>query len=77
MAKKPVSPKATPIATLAREIVYTYFQSEHGMAKMARIMRNAKAKGLVKTPKAFRKWMITELSKTVDTIDIWLQQNSN
>jgi hypothetical protein len=77
MEKKPVSPKATPIATLAREIVFTYFQSEHGMAKMARIMRNAKSKGLVKTPKQFRKWMITEISKTVDTIDIWLEKHSN
>jgi len=74
MAKKPVSPKATPITTLAREIVFTYFQQEHGMTTMARIMRNAKVKGLVKNPKEFRKWMITEISKTVTTIDNWLQQ---
>ena len=74
MAKKPVSPKAIPITTLAREIVFTYFQQEHSMAKMARIMRNAKAKGFVKNPKAFRTWMHGELSKTVDTIDKWLQQ---
>ena len=74
MAKKPVSPKAIPITTLTREIVFTYFQHEHTMAKMARIMRNAKAKGLCKHPKDFRKWMLTEISKTVDTIDVWLQK---
>jgi hypothetical protein len=74
MAKKPVSPKATPLSTLCREIVFTHFQQEHGMPTMARIMRNAKAKGLVKNPKEFRKWMIGELSKTVTTIDKWLQQ---
>ena len=74
MAKKPVSPKAIPITTLTREIVFTYFQQEHSMVKMARIMRNAKAKGFIKHPKDFRKWLITELSKTVDTIDIWLQK---
>lgn len=74
MAKKPVSPKATPLTTLAREVVFTYYQQEHGMSKMARIMRNAKAKQLVKNPKDFRKWLITELGKTVDVIDRWLQQ---
>ena len=74
MAKKPVSPKASPITTLVREIVFTYYQQEHGMVKMARIMRNAKAKGLANNPKAFRKWMISEIGKTVDTIDKWLQQ---
>ncbi len=74
MAKKPVSPKATPLTTLAREVVFTYYQQEHGMNKMARIMRNAKAKELVKNPKDFRKWLITEIGKTVDVIDRWLQQ---
>ena len=74
MAKKPVSPKATPLTTLAREVVFTYYQQEHGMSKMARIMRNAKTKQLVKNPKEFRKWLITEIGKTVDVIDRWLQQ---
>lgn len=74
MAKKPVSPNALPITTVVREMVFSYYQSEHGMPKMARIMRNAKNKGFIKNPKEFRKWMINEIGKTVDTIDIWLQK---
>lgn len=74
MAKKPVSPNAKPITTLVKEMVYTYYQQEYGMANMARIMRNAKSKGLIKSQKDFRKWIINEIGKSVSTIDKWLQQ---
>jgi hypothetical protein len=74
MAKKPVSPKAIPTTTLVKEMVFAYYQMEHGMPKMARIMRNAKSKGLIKSPKEFRRWLIGEIGKSVDTIDKWLQQ---
>jgi hypothetical protein len=40
---------------------------------MARIMANAKAKGLVKNPKQFRKWILAEVCKSVNAIDKWLQ----
>jgi len=74
MAKKPKTPNATPIATLAKEIVFTYVQSEHGVDKLSRIMKNAKTLGHITNPKEFRKWLITELIKSVDTIDLWLQK---
>lgn len=75
MAKKPKTPNATPIATLAREIVFTYVQSEHGVDKLSRIMKNAKTMEYITNPKEFRKWLITELIKSVNTIDIWLQKS--
>ena len=75
MAKKPKTPNATPIATLAREIVFTYVQSEHGVDKLSRIMKNDKTLEYITNPKEFRKWLITEIIKSVDTIDIWLQKS--
>lgn len=76
MAKKPKTPNATPTKTLVGELVFTYIQNEHSVQKLSRIMKNAKEKGFIKNPKEFRKWLVGEVIKTVDTIDIWLQKSA-
>jgi hypothetical protein len=73
-AKKLRSANCTPYSSLVKEFAFTYLQKEHSDAKqMARIMANAKAKGLVKNPKQFRKWILAEVCKSVHAIDKWLQ----
>jgi len=75
MAKRPKTASKTPLLTLAREMVFTYYTTKiHSSAKMARIFENARRKGLCSSPKQFRRWLVDEIGKSVDTIDVWLQK---
>lgn len=69
---KPKSPSATPIKTLAKEMMFSYIQSKVGCRKLAKIMVLANKKGLIKNQRDFRAWMVDEVCKTVDIIERWL-----
>lgn len=73
--KIPKTARGTPYASLIKEFAFSYLQKEHSSAEqLARIMYHAKRKGLIKTPKEFRKWILKEVCKSIDAIDKWIQQ---
>jgi len=72
MAKKPITPGSTPVKTLVREMMFSYIQNKVGVAKLTKMMKLAKEKGFIKTPKQFRYWLNDEVCKTVDVVDRWL-----
>lgn len=72
MAKKRKTPNATPLRTLAREMVFSYIQLEYGVPALTKVMNAAIRTGKVKNAPQFRKWLITELCETVNTLDRWL-----
>ena len=73
--KIPKTARGTPYAALIKEFAFSYLQKEHSSAEqLARIMHHAKRKGLIKTPKEFRKWILSEVCKSINAIDKWIQQ---
>ena len=72
--KIPKTARGTPYASLIKEFAFSYLQKEHSSAEqLARIMYHAKRKGLIKTPKDFRKWILNEVCKSINAIDKWIQ----
>jgi hypothetical protein len=72
--KIPKTARGTPYASLIKEFAFSYLQKEHSSAEqLARIMYYAKRKGLIKTPKDFRKWILNEVCKSINAIDKWIQ----
>jgi hypothetical protein len=69
----PKTPQSFSLPTLVTEIIYTHIQREHGIPMMTDMMNRAKKLGIVKTPKAFRKWAVTETLQLVTTLDKWLK----
>lgn len=72
MAKSIKTPGSTPHKTLIKEMLFTYIQGKVGMHKLARLMKTAKEKDLIKTPRQFRFWLVDEMCKSVDVIEEWL-----
>ena len=76
MSKKyhtPKTPQNVSMTALISEIMYTNIQREHGIPMMTDMMNRAKKLGIVKTPKAFRKWVVGETIQLVNTLDKWLK----
>lgn len=75
MANKLRTPGSTPYKTLIKEMMFSYIQGKVGMHKLARMMKMAKEKGIIKTPRQYRLWLLDEVCKSVDIIEQWLQSN--
>lgn len=73
MAKR-ITPNATPIRTLAKEMMFSYVRNKVGVKKLTKLMVLAKDKGIIKNAREFRYWLNDELCKTVDIIEKWLEQ---
>lgn len=74
MAKKGKTPNAIPHKVLAREMVFTLIQKKYSAGMLTEMMHNAQAKGLVKTPADFRKWMVNECLEFANTLSEWLKR---